>query len=199
MSAVPKQAEFALYRNRAEELAELREIVKRDSFETGEFTLASGKVSNLYFNMKPTIMPAHGNRLAAREFLRIAHDLKAEFIGGLEMGAVPIISSVAALSEDFGDAIDAFFVRKTPKTHGTRLLVEGLAKGTTLEGRHVLMADDVTTSGASVWQAAEVALAAGAKIDAVVSLVDREEGAEQFLAARGLKLISIFKASDFVS
>ena len=58
MSAVPKQAEFALYRNRAEELAELREIVKRDSFETGEFTLASGKVSNLYFNMKPTIMPA---------------------------------------------------------------------------------------------------------------------------------------------
>lgn len=199
MGAVPKHVEFGLFRNRAEELAELRDIIARDSFATGDYTLASGRKSKLYFNMKPTIMAARGNRLAAREFLRIAQELNAECIGGLEMGAVPIISTVSGISEDFGAPIQAFFVRKKPKEHGTKLLVEGLRPGMTLADRHVVMADDVTTSGGSVWQAAEVALAAGAKVDAVISLVDREEGAEEYLAERGLRLHPIFRARDFVS
>ena len=121
-------------------------------------------------------------------------------MGGLEMGAVPIISTVAGLSaqDPEGGQVGAFFVRKKPKEHGTMLKVEGLGPQETLSGERVVMADDVTTSGGSVWQAIEVARSAGARIADVICLVDREEGATEFLAARGIRLRPIFSASDFV-
>jgi orotate phosphoribosyltransferase len=193
-----KKADDSSFARSHEDLPELLSLIKERSFKTGDFTLASGRKSNLYFDMKPTIMSARGNLLSAQVFLNRARELRAEYIGGLEMGAVPIISTVAGLSAQNGAPIGAFFVRKKPKEHGTMLKVEGLGPRESLEGRRVAMADDVTTSGGSVWQAIEVALTAGAIVRDVICLVDREEGAAEFLASKGISLRPIFSAKDFV-
>jgi orotate phosphoribosyltransferase len=173
-------------------------LIRERSFARGDFTLSSGKKSSLYFNMKPTMMAPEGAYLSARALLRRARQLAPEYIGGLEMGAVPIVAALAAMSFGEGAPLKTFFVRKKPKEHGTKLLVEGLAPGETLDKRRVVVVDDVTTSGASTLKAAEAAREAGAEVVAAISLVDRQEGAEELLAQHGLQLVSVFKASDFL-
>src|SRR4051812_33051291 len=77
---------------------ELLEIVRSRSFRTGTFKLSSGETSNVYFNMKQTMMFPRGAELSARAFLQIVHHLGLEYVSGLEMGAVPVIGSMAAMS-----------------------------------------------------------------------------------------------------
>ena len=179
------------------ERAELLEIVAERSFRRGLFKLSSGIESNLYFNLKPTMMHPRGACLSARAFLDILHQERADFVGGLEMGAVPIIGAVAAVGEIEGRPVGTFFVRKQPKDHGTRDLVEGLGPNESLGGQRVVVADDVATSGASIYRAIEAARAAGAQVQAALVLVNREEGATEFLAEHGVRLHSIFRASQF--
>jgi orotate phosphoribosyltransferase len=172
----------------------LREIIAEKSFKRGAFTLSSGRASSLYFNMKPTIMEPEGAYLSAHAFFAKLKQVNAEAVGGLEMGAVPILGALAALSYAEGHPIHTFFVRKKPKEHGARLSVEGLAD---LRGKSVVIADDVTTSGQSGFKAVEAAREAGATVKFAISLVDREEGATEFFANHGITLIPIFKASEF--
>jgi orotate phosphoribosyltransferase len=179
------------------ERRELLGIVAARSFRRGRFTLSSGAESTLYFNLKPTMMHPRGALLAARAFLDILGEEGADYVGGLEMGAVPIIGAVAAVGESEGRPVRTFFVRKQAKDHGTRDLVEGLGPDESLAGAKVVAADDVATSGASVWRAAEAARAAGARVDAALVLVDRDEGAAALLAGHGLRLRSVFHASQF--
>jgi orotate phosphoribosyltransferase len=173
-------------------------LIAARSFARGEFKLASGKTSSLYFNLKPTMMHAEGAHLAAIALYELIAPLKPDFIGGLEMGAVPLLSGVAAESWRRGAPIGAFFVRKKAKEHGAKQLVEGLAPGESLAGKRIVMAEDVTTTGGSVLQAIEAARADGAEILAVASLLDRQEGARELLAAQGVELVSVFTAADFV-
>ena len=91
-----------------------------------------------------------------------------------------------------------FFVRKAPKAHGTRETIEGLGPAESLGGKKVMVLDDVATSGGSIMKAIEAAREAGAIVDVGLVLVDREEGAEASLAAQGIRLTSIFRASDFI-
>jgi orotate phosphoribosyltransferase len=177
--------------------SELFRLVRDRSFRLGTFTLSSGVESDLYFNLKPTMMDPRGANLAARAFLaRIAAET-VDYIGGLEMGAVPIIAGVAAISDVVGTPIRTFFVRKEAKKHGTMDVIEGLGPGETLSGKRVLIADDVATTGGSILKAVEQARNAGALVDVALVLVDREEGAEAFLARHDLRLVSVFKASEF--
>jgi len=179
------------------ERAELFAIIAERSFRRGLFKLSSGIESNLYFNLKPAMMHPRGAYLSARSFLDILHREGAEYVGGLEMGAVPILGAVAAIGEIEGRPVGTFFVRKQPKAHGTRDLVEGLGPNETLDGRKVVVADDVATSGASIYRAIETARAAGALVQAALVLVNREEGAAEFLAEHGVRLLSVFRASQF--
>lgn len=179
------------------ERGELLEIVAARSFRRGLFKLSSGAESNLYFNLKPTMMNPRGAYLSARSFLDILREEGADYVGGLEMGAVPIIGAVAAVGESEGRPVKTFFVRKQPKDHGTRDLVEGLGPDETLAGQRVVAADDVATSGASIWRAVEVARAAGARVEAALVLVNRDEGADALLAEHGVRLRSVFHASQF--
>ena len=177
----------------------LFEIIKARSFATGDFTLASGKKSNLYFNTKPTMMLAEGSHLCAHAFFdRLAAE-NIDYIGGLEMGAVPLAAATAAYSFTQGKPINAFFVRKKAKDYGAKQLVEGLAPGESLNGKHVAIAEDVTTTGGSALQAIEAARADGAQVDLLISILDREEGAVDLLTQHNVRLVSVFKASDFVS
>jgi orotate phosphoribosyltransferase len=146
----------ALARTRGEGEAELLALIRRRSMRRGRFTLASGRESDLYLNLKPTMMDPRGARLCAEALLsRIPPGV--DYLGGLEMGAVPVIAAMAALSDLNERPIRTFFARKAAKDHGTREVIEGLASGESLEGRRVLVIDDVATTGGSILKAVEAA------------------------------------------
>jgi orotate phosphoribosyltransferase len=177
-------------------------IIKERSFQSGrEIKLASGRTSTYYFNMKPTMLDAEGAHLVATLILDAIAGLDADLIGGLEMGAVPIASAVAAVShsasKEGGKPVNAFFVRKQAKEHGTRSLIEGLPDGESLKGKRVVIVEDVTTTGGSAIKAAETARAEGADVVGVVTVIDRQEGAADAFAAAGLTLTPILTLADF--
>lgn len=179
------------------ERQELLGLVRERSFRTGQFRLASGRESSLYFNLKPTMMHPRGAELSARALLAIVRDTGAEYVSGLEMGAVPAIGAVAALGSAEGMPVKASFVRKRAKEHGTRDLVEGLGPDESLAGKPVLVIDDVATSGGSILKAAEEVRAAGGIVEHAACLVDREEGGAELLAEHGIRLHAVLRASDF--
>jgi orotate phosphoribosyltransferase len=173
-------------------------LVKERSFQQGaEMKLASGRTSSFYFNMKPTMLHPAGAHLIASLILERIDGLGAELVGGLEMGAVPIAAAVAAVSHARGTPIRAFFVRKQAKEHGTQSLIEGLAKGETMTGRKVVVVEDVTTTGGSAIKAAEAVAVAGGRVVAVVTIVDRQEGAGAAFAAAGLAFLPLLTVDDF--
>jgi orotate phosphoribosyltransferase len=177
---------------------ELADVIRQRSYRRGKFKLASGAESEFYFNLKPTMMDPKGGYLCARALLHILRSEKADYVGGLEMGAVPVIAAVAALSFEDGLPVKTFFVRKQAKDHGTQDLVEGLAAGESLAGNRVIIIDDVATSGGSIIKAAEIARAAGAVVDTGLVLIDREEGGTEALEKAGIRLLSVLKKSDFL-
>ncbi len=175
-------------------------IIRRRSFrQGGEFRLASGRTSTIYFNLKPTMLDPDGARLIGAALARKAAELGADYVGGLEMGAVPLVAAAAAMSAAAGRPVRGVFVRKAAKEHGTRSLVEGLADGESLAGKHVVVVEDVTTTGGSALQAIEALRGAGADVRNVVTIVDREEGAGETFAAQGIALHALFSKSEFGS
>lgn len=175
----------------------LIEIVRRRSFSNNrEITLASGRKSWLYFNMKPTMMHPEGAALIARLIVDALASAPPDYVGGLEMGAVPLAAAVAPESFRRGAPMGAFFVRKAAKDHGTRSLIEGLAPGESLSGKRAVILEDVTTSGGSAVKAVEIVRSEGADVDTILTVLDREEGAREALAQRKINLISILTAKD---
>ena len=177
---------------------ELRDVIRQRSYRHGHFRLASGAESPFYFNLKPTMMNPKGAYLSARALLERIRGEVVDYVGGLEMGAVPVIACIAAVSQADGKPIKTFFVRKQAKDHGTQDLLEGLACDETLAGRRVMIVDDVATSGGSILKAAEAARAAGATVATALVIVDREEGAREALQKAGIHLLSVLKAKDFL-
>jgi orotate phosphoribosyltransferase len=178
--------------------ARLKAIIAERSFGLGEITLASGRKSHFYFNLKPTMLDPEGAALLAQLALEALSAEKIDAIGGLEMGAVPISGAVAALSWITGTPLPNFFVRKKPKEHGAKLLVEGLMKGESLAGKNVAIVEDVTTTGESALKAANAAQEAGAKVAFVLTIVDRQEGAAETFEKAGLRFRSLFTADEFL-
>ncbi len=178
--------------------ARLIEIVKARSFQVGpEMKLASGKTSTFYFNMKPTMLDSEGAHLIASLILDQLEGVDADLVGGLEMGAVPIASAVTAIAHGRGRKLPAFFVRKQAKEHGTKSLIEGLARDETMDGKRVVIVEDVTTTGGSSIKAAEAVRAAGGQIVRVITIVDRQEGADEAFAAAGIELHPLLVMADF--
>jgi orotate phosphoribosyltransferase len=177
--------------------ARLAEIIRKRSYGRGEITLASGRKSDFYINLKPTMLDPEGAALLAELTFDALKDDNLDYIGGLEMGAVPIAGSIAQISWLKGHPIAAFFVRKKPKEHGARLAVEGLAKGESLQGKRVVIVEDVTTTGGSAIKAVDAVRDAGGEIALVFTMVDREEGASENFAQVGVPFRSLYKASEF--
>jgi orotate phosphoribosyltransferase len=163
------------------EREQLRQLLKTQSLMFGDFTLASGKKSTFYFDSKKTTLLPDGAWLTAREVLRAIrkNGIEADAIGGLTLGADPIVCPVAALSHSEGPPLRAFIVRKEAKEHGTGKRIEGNVK----PGSRVIIVDDVVTTAGSTLQAIGAAEAAGHTVVAVLCLVDREEGGAEKLAA----------------
>ena len=176
----------------------LCKLLSSRTFKRGEFTLASGKRSRIYFNMKATMMHPQGAALCGRLLLHRILPLQPDYMGGLEMGAVPLLGTVAAYSADAGTPIPAIFVRKVAKQHGTALMIEGLDDDNeeTLAGKTVILVDDVATSGGSVLKAIDEIEKAGGKVTDAIVILDRQEGATKLLGDRGVTLHALFTATD---
>jgi orotate phosphoribosyltransferase len=192
----PKSPETTLSKSASR--ARLHEIIRKRSFGRGDVTLASGRKSDFYFNLKPTMLDPEGATLLAELTYETLKDDGLDFVGGLEMGAVPLAGAIAQISWIKGHPISAFFVRKKPKEHGARLSVEGLAKGESLQGKRVVVVEDVTTTGGSAMKAVEAVRDAGGDVALVLTMVDREEGATEAFAQAGLTFRALYKATEFL-
>jgi len=176
----------------------LYDIIRLRSFrEKGAFKLASGRISTIYFNLKPAMLDPDGARLIGAAIAARAKELQADYVGGLEMGAVPLVAASAAMSAVAGCPVRALFVRKAAKEHGTQSLIEGLAEGESLLGKSVVVVEDVTTTGGSALKAVSELRAAGAVVTDVITVIDREEGAAEAFGSGGITLHALFRKSEF--
>lgn len=171
-------------------------IIKAKSFVRGDIVLASGERSTYYFDMKPSMFDPEGAALLCDLIFARLSGVACDLAGGLEMGAVPLISPLNAKSFAAGRPIAGFFVRKQPKGHGTKKRIEGV---TDLAGKSVVIVEDVTTTGNSAMIAVKELQEAGAKVSLVVSILDREQGATELYGEAGIPFQSLFKASDFLA
>jgi orotate phosphoribosyltransferase len=190
--------------NREQLLAHLARL----SFRLGTFTLASGATSDYYIDCRTTTLHAEGGRLTGHAILELleANNIQADAVGGLTMGADPIVSNVAtasaqraidraALTNPAAPLIHGFLVRKAEKTHGTGRRIEGFCQ----PGARVVIVDDVCTTGGSTITAIEAAREAGMIIAAVVCIVERQEANGRpavEAAAAGAPFLSLFTAND---
>ena len=171
----------------------LRRIIAERCFKKGDFTLASGKKSDVFFNLKPAMMDPEASNLLADMILQVLRREGVRSIGGLAMGAVPLVASVCTKSyPDY--PVEAFFVRKQIKDHGIMQQVDGNLS----EGAEIVLLEDVVTTGGSVMIAVEAARARGCKVKCVLTVVDRMEGGRENLEKEGLRLESLFTREDFV-
>jgi orotate phosphoribosyltransferase len=163
------------------------------SFRLGEFKLSSGGMSDYYIDCRTTTLDAKGSRLTGEVFLEEIQrrGWKPRAIGGLTMGADPIVVAVSVVSGE----LDGFLVRKAEKQHGTGQRIEGFRE----KGARVVIVDDVCTTGASTVQAIEAAREFGFEVAGVMCLVEREEakGRPNVEKAAGTApFVSIFTAND---
>lgn len=177
----------------------LADIIYARSFGRGKVMLASGKESDFYFDMKPTMLDPEGAGLIAAQLFDVISQHGADYVGGLEMGAVPITGGVCQLSFERGKPLRGFFVRKQAKGHGAQKKIEGLTKNESLAGKRIVIVEDVTTTGESAYKAIEECREAGAEVVLVISIVDREDGAQDFFTKRNVSFTSLYRASEFLT
>jgi orotate phosphoribosyltransferase len=174
----------------------LLELLVERSLSLGEFTLASGARSSYYIDARRTTMSAEGQFLVgtvALEALR-REGISPAWVGGLTMGADPISYCIAHRSWMEGTPCDAFSVRKQAKEHGSGRRIEG---GLPADAQ-VVVIEDTLTSGRSALEAVEAVREHGARILAVLTLVDREAGGGERIHQAGLPLIRLFTASEIL-
>ncbi len=173
----------------------LLEIIKRKSIRKGTFKLASGGTSDYYLDMRPTTFDPEGANLVADlvySMLGDEHDVEA--IGGLELGAVPIVIGVCMRS--FAQRpIAGFVVRKEKKGHGTDQQIDGNFRPNST----VILLEDVTTKGGSVMQAVRAVRRQGATVKKIITIVDRLEGAAENLKQEGIALEAVYSAPELLS
>jgi orotate phosphoribosyltransferase len=197
----------------------LLNLIATHSFKLGDFTLASGKKSDYYIDCRITTLHAEGGRLSGLVLYDLIQEQisHAEAVGGLTMGADPLVSNIASASawaltdcheiaslsseleieadeEPIPTLIHGFLVRKAEKAHGTGRKIEGFMK----PGADVVIVDDVCTTGGSTITAIEATREAGMNVAGVLCLVDREQGGRANIEATipGIPFISVFTATE---
>jgi orotate phosphoribosyltransferase len=173
--------------------SELHDLLADRAFVFGDFVLASGRRSDVYFNGKQVTLEGRGLYLVSLLVLARCRELDITAVGGLTLGADPIAAGVAALSgRDL--PLRAFIVRKQAKDHGTGALIEGPELHS---GERVLVVDDVITTGGSLLKAVDALAGSGVNIVEALAVVDREEGGREAIEARGIEVHALFTRSEF--
>lgn len=163
------------------------------SLKFGDFTLVSGKKATYYLDGKQNTLHSHGLRLICEGLLELLDGIEFSAVGGMSIGADPIIGGLLTVAATRGRALDGFLVRKEPKGHGTQRYIEGPVQ----PGAKAVIIDDVVTTGGSSLLAVDRAVEFGMEVVQVVGIVDRLEGGAANFAARDLPFCSLLTIEDF--
>ena len=170
----------------------LAPIVLKKAVKRGQFTLASGLKSDYYVNGKMVTLDSEGLYLIAEIMLDKLEGIECDAVGGLTLGADSIVGAMTALSFKRDRALSGFIVRRKPKTHGTKTLIEGDLR----KGMKVAIVDDVSTTGVSSAKAIDAAKSIGCEIVKVLMVVDRRQGAAERFKKMKLTFDPIFTKED---
>lgn len=181
------------------ERSRLKEILLEKSYRKGTFTLTSGKTSDFYVDGKQTTLSAEGAYLCGKLLFGLIQEEEKpiEAVGGMTLGADPLVTAVSLVSYLEEQPIPAFIVRKEAKGHGTGNYIEGL--GNMTPGCRVALVEDVVTTGGTLLKVIERVEQQGFKVGLVVTIVERQEGGVDALAAAGYPLKSIFTREELLS
>lgn len=176
---------------------QLRNLVKKRSFEYGKFVLSSGKESTHYFDGKQVTLFPKGAHLLSKIIIEKIKDLKIDAVGGLTIGADPIVGAVAVSAYLAGlKDLKLFIVRKEPKKYGKCKYIEGPQL---LKGYRVVIVDDVITTGGSIIKAIKQVEVLGCEVIKVIALVDREEGGTEAIKKINVDVDPVFRIGDFIN
>ena len=162
----------------SDERARLLELLRTRSFARKRVVLASGRESDFFIDCKQTVLTAEGHALCGEILFDAVKKFAPAAVAGVELGGCPLASAVALVSFQKGAPIDAIYVRKDAKDHGSRRDIEG---NTTLaQGARVVLVEDVITTGGSTREVIDIVRKAGAMLAGVGSIVDRSNGTVSF-------------------
>jgi orotate phosphoribosyltransferase len=177
--------------------ARLLELLRSRSFERKRVVLASGRESDFFIDCKQAVLSAEGHALVGTVMLEALSKWSGcAAVAGVELGGCPLASAVALTSIQRGAPLDAVYVRKDAKEHGSRRLLEGNTR--LPAGARLALLEDVVTTGGSTLKAAEKLRDAGYVVAGVVALVDRLEGGREAIEQAGLDLVALFTRHDFI-
>lgn len=168
-------------------------LVRQRALKFGDFTLASGRKAKYYLDGKQVTLDARGLRMLSEGLLDLLSDLQFDAVGGMSIGADPIVAGVLTVAAERGRELQGFLVRKEPKGHGTQRYIEGPVQ----PGARVAIVEDVVTTGGSSLLAVERVREFGATPVVVAAIVDRLEGGRASFEQAGLELRSLLTIRDF--
>ncbi|MGE0201730.1 MAG: orotate phosphoribosyltransferase [Candidatus Melainabacteria bacterium] len=170
--------------------AELKQIIKSLSLKRGHFTLSSGQQSSFYLDCRMTTLSARGSSLIGEMLYELMAPLHIDAVGGMTLGADPIVTAVSLTSTRHGDAINGFLVRKETKAHGTGKTVEGHIG----PWMRVVLVEDVVTTGESTLNAIQAVkkISPSIEIAHVIALVDRKQGAAEAFSQAGIPFLALY-------
>jgi orotate phosphoribosyltransferase len=175
----------------------LASLLMEKSYMEGEVTLSSGKKSDYYFDCKQTALHPEGALLIGTLFFRMLEGIEVKGVGGMTLGADPLVSSVTVVSQIEGRPMPGFIVRKESKGHGTNQYLEGM--GNFQAGDKVAVLEDVVTTGGTLIKAIKRIQDAGLVVEAVLTVLDREEGGREGLTEIGHELKAVFTRKELLA
>lgn len=179
--------------------ARLKAILLEKSYRRGTFKLSSGKESDFYIDGKQTTLSAEGGYLTGRLLFEMIRQsgTKIDAVGGMTLGADPIVTAVSVVSFLEKQPIPAFIVRKESKKHGTEAYIEG--QQNIPAGATVALVEDVVTTGGTLLKVIDRVEAQGYKVGLVATIIDREEGGTEALAEKGYRLAALFTRTSLLA
>ena len=179
-----------------EDRIDLLKIILKKSYREGDFTLSSGQKSSFYIDLKPTLLHPESAKLLGKlctAWIQ-SEGLHFQGVGGLTLGADPMVMSVSAAAYEAGLVLPATMIRKEPKKHGTSRFIEGVENFK--RGDHFLVMEDVVTTGSSAKKAVEILREEGFNPTHVFSLVDREAGGAANFKALGVQFHALYSLTE---
>ena len=173
---------------------QLRALLRREAVLRGDFVLSSGQHSDYYLDARLVTLSSAGAWLVGQVFLDYLEGREVNGVAGLAIGADPIVAAIATTAGSLGRHLDGFIVRKERKEHGAGRRIEGPWR----DGLRIAIVDDTLTTGASSLEAARAVKEAGASVEGLYALVDREQGARASIEGAGYTFASLFTASELL-
>ncbi len=174
----------------------LARLLFEKSYLEGDFILSSGRKSDYYFDCRQTSLYPEGAWLIGHLFVGLLGGMDIQGVGGMTLGADPLISATSLAARERGFNWPGLIVRKKAKEHGTGRAVEGLKNFSS--GANIAMLEDVVSTGGSVLKACDSVLDSGLHVSAILCVLDRQEGGKEEIEQAGYKLISIFTRAELL-